>query len=191
MKIRSFIFFCLLFCSGFISAQTLSDPPEVYINNYKTPVTEKMYINCLKIDDLTTIIYLTEQMNDYDIFKLELHRFGKDTDIVAAFRTFVPSSKEFQKKYAVKNGIRLRILAEEDEFGGSDLEVNTKIFPANSTTNMAFCKSHDLKQCSFYLVIKGYKKTGAKTQFGEDVYDNGTVLSPKSVVFTSWESKTK
>jgi hypothetical protein len=53
-----------------------------------------------------------------------------------------------------------------------------------------FCKSHDLKHCRFYIIVKGYKKTGEKTQFNEDVFDKGTDLSLKSVVFKSWEDKT-
>lgn len=149
-----------------------------------------MYINCLKIDDLSAVIYLSPEMSSYDIFRLELHRFGDD-DIIAADKTFTPATKEFMKKYDKKEELKIKILAEEDEFGGSDLVVNTTLFPANSTVNMAFFKSHDLKHCKFYLVIRGYRTTGEKTRFGEDIYDKGTDLSEKSVVFTSWENKTK
>jgi hypothetical protein len=132
---------------------------------------------------------ITDEMKSYDMFKLELHRFGDDIDIVAASKTFIPSSKEYQKKYANKESFKLNILAEESEFSSSDLEPNTLLFPANSTVNMVFCKSHDLKHCSFYLIVRGYKKTGEKTEFGEDLFDKGIDLTSKSVVFKSWEDK--
>jgi hypothetical protein len=161
----------------------------VYINKFKTEVSDGMYINCLTINDLGVIMPVTEEMKKYDIFKLELHRFGDDSDILAASKTFIPGSKNF-KKYINKESVKLNVLAEESDFGGSDLEPNTIIFPANSTVNSAFCKSHDLKYCSFYLIVRGYKKTGEKTQFGEDIIDSGIDLSSKSVVFKSWQDKT-
>lgn len=184
----SFIFVCSIVVS--LQAQTLAKAPAVFTNDYKVPVTDNMYINCLKIDDLSVIMYFSADMRSYDIFKLELHRFGDD-DILAAEKVFTPTSKEFQKKYAKLDELKVKILAEEDEFNGSDLIVNTLVFPANSTVNMAFCKSHDLKHCKFYLIVRGYRDTGEKTQFGETVYDKGSDLSAKSVVFTSWENKTK
>jgi hypothetical protein len=150
-----------------------------------------MYINCLKINDLSVMVSFTEDMNSYDQLKLELHRFGESTDILAAYKTFVPSSKEFQKKYAGRSSLKFRILTEETELDGSDMDVNTLLFPKNSTVNMIFCKSHDLKQCSWYVILRGYKKTGEKTQFNEEVMDKGTDLGGKSVVFRSWEDKRK
>jgi hypothetical protein len=176
------IFLLLALCSF------QSDPgkPQVFTDNYKTQVTEGMYINCLTIKDLCVLISFTTDMNNYDQVKLELHRFGDDTDIVAADKTFVPSSKEFQKKYANKTSQKFKILTEENELEGSDLIANTKIFPANSTVNMIFCKSHDLKHCSFYVIMRGYKKTGEKTQFNEEIMDKGADLSGRSVVFKSW-----
>jgi hypothetical protein len=165
--------------------------PQVFIDNYKTEVTEGMYINCLKIQDLTVIMPMADDMKNYDMMKLELHRFGTEEDIIAAYKTFIPSSKEYAKKYANKPSAKFKILTEENELEGSELEPNTLLFPKNSTTNMVFCKSHDLKHCSFYIIMRGYKKTGEKTQFGEDIFDKGTDLSARSVVFKSWEDKRK
>jgi hypothetical protein len=190
MKTKTFLIFICISCF-IISFQSADNKPIVYINNYKTEVTEGMFINCLTINELTTTVPLTEKMKSYDVFKIELHRFGETEDIIAASKIVDPKSKEFQKKYANKNLLKLKVLAEEDDFGGSDLEPNTTIFPANSTVNMVFCKSHDLKNCSFYLIVKGYTKTGEKNRFGEDIFDNGADLTSKSVVFKSWEDRTK
>jgi hypothetical protein len=165
--------------------------PAVFINNGKTEVTDGMYINCLTINDLSCNVSFREEMNSYDQLKLELHRFGDTTDIIGAEKIFIPTSKEFQKKYMNKSDVKFRILAEEDEFSGSDLEANTHHFVKNSTVNMVFCKSHDLKQCSWYVILRGYKKTGEKTRFDEDVMDKGKDLSGKSVWFRSWEDKRK
>lgn len=188
MKAKAFILLALVYCctSAF---QVSLNRPLLFTDDLKTEVSEGMYINCLRINDLTAIMPLSPEMSDFDMLKFELHRFGTDVDIIAADKTFIPSSKEYQKKYANKSAARLKILTEETDLEGSDLIPNTKLFPANSTVNMVFCKSHDLKHCSFYVILRGYKKTGEKTQFDEDVYDNGTDLSTKSVVFTSWEDK--
>lgn len=188
MKTKS-LFFISLLCV-FSSFQTELQKIKVFTDKYKAEVTEGLYINCLTINDLGVMVSFTEEMNDYDLLKLELHRFGDDTDIVAADKTFIPSSKDFQKKQAGKNDLKFKILTEENELEGSDLTVNTTLFPANSTVNMAFCKSHDLKHCSWYVILRGYKKTGEKTQFGEDMFDTGKDVSAKSVVFKSWRDKT-
>lgn len=182
------LFICICTLSSF---QENEIKLPLYLNDYKTEVTEGMFINCLTIKDLAVVMPLKAQMKTYDLFKLELHRFGEETDIIAAYKTFDPKSKEFLKKHDVKETLKLKILAEENNFNGSDLETNTTIFPAYSTTNSVFCQSHDTKNCSFYLIIKGYKKTGEKTRFDEDVYDKGTDLSAKSVVFKSWIDRTK
>lgn len=176
----------LLLCSY----QAKENKLLVYIDNYKTEVTEGLFINCRKISDLSVIMPITEEMKSYDMVKLELHRFGDTVDIIAASRIFEPKSKSFLKKEATKPSMKYMILEKEGQFTGSDLETNTKYFPANSTTNSIFCTSHDIKQCSFYLIVKGYNKTGEKTQFDEDVYDKGKPLTPKSVVFKSWIDRT-
>lgn len=188
MKAKVVFLLALLYC-GVSAFQVSGNKPLLFIDGMKTEVTEGMYINCLKIDDLIAIMPLNAEMNNYDMLKFELHRFGTDIDIIVADKTIFPSSREYQKKYANKSAMRLKILIEETDLEGSDLIPNTKVFPADYTTNMAFCKSHDLKHCSFYMIVRGYKKTGEKTQFDEDVFDNGTDLSAKSVVFTSWEDK--
>jgi hypothetical protein len=189
MKTRSFLLLAPFLL--FNSFQTTEKKLALFTDKFKTEVTEGMYINCLTINDLGLIMPVTEEMKTYDIFKIELHRFGSDGDIITASRTVDPKSKEFTKKFESNESVRIKILAEENNFGGSDLQPNTTIFPANSTVNSVFCRSHDLKNCSFYLIVRGYNKTGEKTQFGEDVFDNGTDLSPKSVVFKSWQDKTK
>ena len=189
MKAKSFFLFvsiALLLCSF----QATENKILVYIDNYKTEVTDGMFVNCRKISDMSVIMPITEQMKSYDMIKLELHRFGDTIDIVAADRIFEPKSKSFLKKEGTKPSIKLMVLEKEGQFTGSDLEANTKYFPASSTTNSIFCNSHDLKQCSFYLIVKGYNKTGEKTQFNEDVFDNGTALTPKSVVIKSWIDRT-
>lgn len=188
---KSYFYFAFLLTSNITLGQTTPSKPIIYSNNSKTVVADGSYINCLKINDLSCSFYLTNEMKSYDEVKLELHRFGEGIDILAATKTFLPSTKEFQKKFAKVDSAQFKILAEENDFSGSDFQPNTLIFPVNSTTNMAFCKSHDLKNCSWYVVVRGYKKTGEKTQFNEDVFDKGTDLSAKSVVFKSWESKTK
>ena len=182
---------CLCLFFSLSAFQSAGDSPKVFIDNYETAVTEGMYINCLKINDLSVITSIPDNAADYDQLKLELHRFGESADILAAYKTFIPSSNEFQKKYAGKSQVKFRILTEETELDGSDMDVNTLLFPKNSTVNMAFCKSHDLKQCSWYVILRGYKKTGEKTQFDEDVMDKGTDLGGKSVMFKSWEDKRK
>jgi hypothetical protein len=190
MKANPLLIFILLFFAH-VSFQSPDIKLHVYINNNGIEVTEGLYINCLTIKQLNVTMPITDQMKDYDAFKLELHRFGSDIDIVAASKTFVPANKEFQRKYDSKKFVTLKMLAEESDFGGSDLEPNTIIFPAGSTINTVFCKSHDLKHCNFYLIVRGYKKTGEKNQFSEDVFDNGVDLSERSVVFKSWEDRTK
>jgi hypothetical protein len=190
-RMRRFnLFFFILFSLALISFQVSEVKLLVFINDDKTEVTGDMFINCLTIKDLNVIFPITPQMKSYDLFKMELHRFGKDSDILAASKNFDPKSKEFQKKYESKSFSKLKVLIEETDFSKSDLEPNTAIFPASSTVNSVFCKSHDLKHCSFYLIIRGYNKTGEKTQFGEDIYDNGTDLSDRSVTFKSWEDRT-
>ena len=181
MKAKSFflLFSAFLFLCSF---QTTENKILVYIDNYKTEVSEGMFVNCRKISDMSVIMPITEQMKTYDMIKLEFHRFGDTTDIVAASRIFEPKSKSFLKKEGTKSSIKLMMLEKEGQFSGSDLEANTKYFPARSTTNSIFCTSHDLKQCSFYLIVKGYNKTGEKTQFNEAIFDKGTALSTKSVV---------
>lgn len=189
MKAKSFF----LYFSAFLllcSFQTTENKILVYIDNYKTEVTDGMFVNCRKISDMSVIMPITEQMKSYDMIKLEFHRFGDTTDIIAADRIFEPKSKSFLKKEGTKPSIKLMVLEKEGQFTGSDLEANTKYFPASSTTNSIFCNSHDLKQCSFYLIVKGYNKTGEKTQFNEDVFDKGTALTPKSVVIKSWIDRT-
>ena len=189
MKINILFITCLI--SFQISAQTENKKPRIFLDANKEIVSDGVYINCLKIKELTTIIYLNQGMQAYDKIVVELHRFGTDVDIIAATKVFQPSSKEFQKKYAKLDSLNLKILAEETQFSRSDFDANTLYFPANSTPNALFCKSHDLKHCSFYIIIRGYKKSGEKSQFNEELYDEGTNLSLKSVVFTSWENKTK
>lgn len=189
MKAKSFF----LYFSAFLllcSFQTTENKILVYIDNYKTEVTDGMFVNCRKISDMSVIMPITEQMKGYDMIKLEFHRFGDTTDIIAAERIFEPKSKSFLKKEGTKTSIKLMVLEKEGQFTGSDLEANTKYFPSSSTTNSIFCNSHDLKQCSFYLIVKGYNKTGEKTQFNEDVFDKGTALTPKSVVIKSWIDRT-
>jgi hypothetical protein len=188
MKTKLLFFFFVFW--AFSSFQSTETKLTVYIDKFKTEVPDGMFINCLTINDLGVILPITEQMKSYDIFKVELHRFGHDENIVAAAKTFDPKSREFQKKYSKREPVKLKILAEENDFGGSDLIPNTTIFPAYSTVNSVFCKSHDLKHCSFYLIVRGYNKTGEKTQFDEDIFDIGTDLSERSVVFKSWEDRT-
>lgn len=183
-----FLFSCLI--PALCSFQITENKISVYIDNYKTEVTEGLFVNCRKISDLSIIMSVTEQMKGYDIFKLELHRFGTDIDILAASKTFDTKSKEFLKKQATKESLRLKVLEKEGEFSGSDLEPNTTIFSVNSTVNTVFCDSHDLQHCSFYFIVRGYNKTGEKTQFNEDVFDKGTDLTAKSVVFKSWIDRT-
>jgi hypothetical protein len=188
MKRYIFFFINFFILSAPVKAQ--ENKLFVYTDKYKTVTTEGMYINCLTINDLGVLMPITGQMKSYDIFKLELHRFGDDIDIIAASKTFDPNSKLFKKKFASKDALKIKILVEETDFEGSDLEPNTLIFPVNSTVNSIFCKSRDLKYCSFYLIVRGYKRTGEKTQFGEDIFDNGVDLSSKSTIFKSWEDKT-
>ena len=189
MKTKSFLlFFCLSIL--LFSFQATDVKISVYIDNFKTEVTEGLFVNCRKISDLSIIVPITEEMKGYDMFKVELHRFGPDEDIIAAFKLYDPNTKEFKKKIAPKESVKLMVLEKEGQFTGSDLETNTTIFPATSRTNQVFCDSHDLKKCSFYFIVRGYKKTGEKTQFNEDVFDKGTDLSSKSVVFKSWIDRT-
>ena len=184
--------FILLYCLSILllSFQVPDVKIAVYIDNYKMEVTEEQFVNCRKINDLSIIMPITEEMKRYDIFKVELHRFGPDEDIIVAFKIFDPSSKEFKKKIAPKESVKLMVLEKEGQFTGSDLETNTTIFSATSRTNQVFCDSHDLKKCSFYFIVRGYNKTGEKTQFNEDVFDKGVSLSSKSVVFKSWIDRT-
>ena len=182
--------FSLVLFSFQIFAQTGNKKPHLFIDNTKSAVTEGMYVNCLKIKDLTAFVFMNEAMQSYDKIVIELHRFGTDADIIAASKTINPSSKEFLKKYMKQDSVKINVLAEETQFSRSDLDANTTLFPASSTPNSVFCKSHDLKQCNFYIIVKGYKKTGEKTQFNEDVFDKGIDLSLKSAVFKSWEDKT-
>lgn len=164
--------------------------PVIYIDNFKTEVKEGVYVNCRKVSDMSVVVYLNKEMQGIDLIKIELHRFGKDENIIAGSKIFIPSSKEFIKKYADKDSVKLKILTKEDDFNGSDFEVNTTVYPRNIYLNNAFCDFHDLKHCSFYIVTMAYTKTGEKNEFGEELYTSGKEISERSVIFKNWEDKT-
>ena len=167
-----------------------SKKPTVYINNFTTEIKEGTMINCRKIKNMGVVMYLNERLNTYDVFKIELHRFGNDENIIAASKNFIPGSAEFKKKYVGKDSLKLNLLSPEGNFSGSDFEVNTLIFPSNSVVNDVICTYHDKKHCNFYLVVKGYNKTGEKNNFGEDLFNEGIEISARSNVFKNWENKT-
>lgn len=198
MKIKILISGCaIITCFGFTikNKQLQSNqnkPPALYINNFTEEVKDGFVVNCRKIKDLGVIAYFNNQFSSYDIVKIEFHRFGEygNGDTIVASKTFIPGSKEFKKKYAEKESVKLKLLTPEGLYNTSDFEVNTLIFPVNSFVNDVVCSYHDKKHCQFYLIEKGYNKTGEKNNFGEELYDKGTDISAKSIAFKNWEDKT-
>lgn len=165
--------------------------PVVLINNFKTILKEGFVINCRKIDDLGVIMYFDEEMKKYDIFQVELHRFGGKEDALVAFKLFTPASKEFQKMYAQLDSVKLKLLTQEDEFNRSDFELNSLIFKTKYDLPNLICDMKNKQHFDFYLVVKGYHRTGKKNKFGVDEYDKGIELSQKSSTFKNWENKTQ
>src|ERR1035437_3125760 len=130
-------------------------------------------------------------MKKQDIFQIELHRYGNNEDELVAFKLFNPNSKEFQKKYAKIDSLKLKLLTPEDQFTTSDFQINSLLFKTSTIVNDVVCTFKDKQHCNFYLVVKGYNKTGKKNKFVEDEYDNGKELSQRSITFKNWENKTK
>ncbi len=198
MKIKlTFSLFIAAICISFTpiaekALQSEGKKPEVFTENYKKEVKEGDIINCRKVYDMGFILYFNDKMKNADMFRVELHRFGEDKDDMVASKTFIPGNKEYKKKYAGKESVKLKLLAEEDDFGGSDLEVNILMYPIKTHVNDIFCDFYKFpKLTNFYLVVKSFTKTGEKTQFGEDAYLPGVEISPRSVTFKNWDSKTK
>jgi hypothetical protein len=153
-------------------------------------VTENMFVNCRKVDEVGTIVYITKTMEQYDIFKVEFHRYGPKDDALLGYKTFVPGSKEYLKKYEGKDSVKLKLLTKETQTSSSDFELNTAAFPPKDYIIDIYCNYHEKDHCNFYVVIKGYKRTG-KNSFGDDLFDNGVELTPRSVSFRNWDFTTK
>lgn len=175
--------FSILLCFKFA---TIDKKPKVLVNNFSREVVEGELINCRKIKDLGVILYLNDGMKKYDNFKIEFHRYGEDGDILVGYKTFIPNSKEFTKKYANTDSVKLKLLTEENQWNTSDFEVNTIEFTSNLYVNNIYCAIHEKKHVNFYLITRGYTKTGEKNKFGESIY-SGKDISQKSVVFQNWD----
>lgn len=165
--------------------------PIITTNHFKTTLKEGNVINCRKISDLGVIMFFDEQMKKHEIFQIELHRYGNNEDILVAFKLFTPDSKEFQKKYSQSDSLKLKLLTPEDAFTTSDFQINTLLFKTSNVVNDVVCTLKDKAHCNFYLVVKGYNKTGKKNNFGDDIYDDGKELSLRSITFKNWENKTQ
>ena len=176
------------FCFGFTSQPSEEKKPIIYIDNYTTEVKENQLINCRKIKDMGVEVTITEGMKKYDVFKVEVHRTGENEDAIVAFKSFIPSSKEFQKKYGTKESVRLNLINPTDTYT-SDFETNSLLFTPGTPIDNVICTIHELQHCNFYVIVKGYNKTGEKNKFGEDVYTEGKEESPKSIAFRNWERK--
>ncbi|MGQ0828086.1 MAG: hypothetical protein ACT4ON_06815 [Bacteroidota bacterium] len=163
--------------------------PRICINDYKKEVQEGELINCRKIDNMGVVVHLNQDMQKYDNFQVEMHRFGTDGDVMVAYRPFIPEEKEFQKKYAALDSLKLSMINPMDT-DNSDFITNTLKFKMSQfIIEHVVCTIHELQHCNFYVVIKGYKKTGKTNKFGEEEYDNGVELSERSIVFRNWEKK--
>ncbi|OFY85060.1 MAG: hypothetical protein A3F72_04765 [Bacteroidetes bacterium RIFCSPLOWO2_12_FULL_35_15] len=199
MKKKSFLIISsliiLFFCSfkhnlKFIQINT-AKAPIITTNHFKTTLKEGDVINCRKISDLGVIMFFDEQMKKQEIFQIELHRYGNKEDILVAYKSFIPSGKEFQKKYSKSDSLKLKLLTPEDQFNTSDFQINTLLFKTSNVVNDMVCTLKDKKHYNFYLVVKGYYKTGKKNNFGDDLYDTGKELSLRSITFKNWENKTQ
>lgn len=165
--------------------------PIITTNHFKITLKEGDVINCRKISDVGVIMFFDEQMKKHEIFQIELHRYGNNEDILVAFKSFIPTSKEFQKKYSKVDSLKLKLLTPEDQFNTSDFQINTLLFKASNVVNDMVCTLKDKKHYNFYLVVKGYNKIGKKNNFGDDIYDEGKELSLRSISFKNWENKTQ
>ncbi len=197
MKIKSVLFLSIIlfFCSfklhlKFVQVE-IGKAPIITSNNFNTIVKEGFVINCRKINDLGVIIHLDEQMKKQEILQLELHRYGNKEDVLIAYKSFTSASKEFQKKYTESDSLKLKLLIPEDQFNTSDFQINTLLFKTSYVVNDLVCSLKDKTHCNFYIVVKGYNKTGEKNNFGEDIYDDGKELSQRSITFKNWENKTQ
>ncbi len=188
MKTKIFIRLSLVtLCFGFRAIQPANEKkPKIYIDNFKTEVKDGQLINCRKIKDMGVIVYFTEQMTKYDVFKVEVHRTGENEDALVAFKNFIPNSKEFQKKYIGKESVKLKLFDPTDTFT-SDFETNSLLFTPDTPIDNVICIIHELKHCNFYIIVKGYNKTGEKNRFGEEAYTEGKEESPKSIIFRNFE----
>lgn len=159
--------------------------PALYFNNFTNILKEGASINCRKINDMGVVIFLNDEMKKQDLFKIELHRFVADADVMVAYKNFKPNSQEFQNLFSEKDSLRLLLLTPEDDFNKSDFEPNTFLFSVETLISEIVCE-HNPKHNSFYLVVKGYNKTGKTNKFGDELMDNGKEISERSVVFKNW-----
>jgi hypothetical protein len=186
---RHTVLLCLLWSfTNTLHSQT-GKAPRLFINHFSSEVSANTVINCRKINDLGVTIYISGEMKTYDAFKIELHRFGKKEDILMASRSFEPEGKEYQKNYGELDSLQLKVLTEETEFSSTDMELNTLLFNKGLYLNNVFCSIHERAAVDFYMIVKGYTKTGEKNQFGEELYTKGRELTPRSIVFQNWDFK--
>jgi hypothetical protein len=195
MKTKTLIFFCIIALSwGFTLKNELTQAdkikrPRICIDDFTKEVQEGALINCRKIKNMGVVVYLNKEIQKYDNFQVELHRFGTDGDVMVAYRNFTPSSKEFQKKFAAMDSLKLDMI-NPMETDNSDFITNTLKFKMNKfIIENVVCTMHELQHCNFYVVIKGYFKTGKTSQFGEEMFDDGLEVSERSITFRNWEKK--
>ncbi|MBA3705628.1 MAG: hypothetical protein H0W84_06920 [Bacteroidetes bacterium] len=196
MKTKSFIFFCTIAVGwGFTiirepAQSSKVNRPRICINNFKSEVQEGTLINCRKIENMGVVVYLSQEMKTaYDYFQVELHRTGTDGDVMVAYRHFNPEDKEFKKKFADKDSLRLQMINPSDT-DNSDFLTNTLKFKAQTyIIEHIVCMIHELEHVNFYMVVKGYKTTGKTDKFGVEVFDDGKEISERSISFRNWEKK--
>lgn len=163
--------------------------PRICVNDYKKEIQEGELINCRKIDNMGVVVYTNAEMQSYDNFQVELHRFGTDGDVMVAYRSFDPDSPEYLKKFAEKDSLKLDMINPMDT-DNSDFATNTLKFKMNKyIIEHVVCIIHELQHCNFYMVVKGYNKTGKTNKFGEEEFDDGVELSERSITFRNWEKK--
>ena len=171
-------------------AQSAVKAPRILVNEFKQEVAENEYINCRKVTDMGVIVFLSPEYEKYDAIKVEFHRFGPSNDVVVGFKTFIPSSKEYQKKLAGKDSVKLKLLVKEITASTSDFELNSLDFPPTDYIIDIYCNVHLADKNNFYVIVRGYMKAG-QNNFGEDIFNAGVDLSPKSVWFRNWDFTTK
>jgi hypothetical protein len=181
------VFILLTFCKPLYAQELVYETakPQLYINDFKKNVDDGLVLNCRKMKDFGVRVFLNEKIAQYEMFRVELHRFGAESDDdLMAYKKFIPAEKEFKKKYTSKTELNLFLfIPENDGYFTSDFELNTLLFRKDNYVNDVFCTFKEKENNSYYLVMKGYMKTGRKNKFDEDIWDKGKEISPRSIVF--------
>lgn len=196
------VFFYLFLFVGtvnFVSAQTL----DWYTNNFTTKLEEggTALPRADSLKDLGIRVTFEESYLKYDAIWIEIHcDFGNGKDQPVLIKSFIPSSNEFKVKYGEKKAYNFWVL---NPNGGRDLkgdfENNHYSYYENRMPTKSNILGHPRNINGFYIIVKGYLKTGVKNYLTDDygnvveydAYDEGTVLATSVSFDLRWKTKSQ